>query len=55
VIVAIIGPKQEMVWFWQIWLFCGHLVLTYAVAFVVSLAFEAPLIAIMKLAFNEQR
>jgi len=36
------------------WQFCGHLSLSYAVAVVVSLAFEAPMIGIMKLAFGEQ-
>ena len=36
-------------------MFCGHLVLTYALAFGISLAFEAPVIRIMKLAFGEQK
>jgi len=41
--------------FVQTWLFCAYLVFAYALAFVVSVAFEAPVIRIMKLAFGERR
>jgi peptidoglycan/LPS O-acetylase OafA/YrhL len=36
-------------------LFCGHLVLSYGIAFVVSVAFEAPVIGIMKLVLSRRK
>ena len=32
----------------QIYVFCGHLCLSYAVAFVVSLTFESPMMGLEK-------
>jgi peptidoglycan/LPS O-acetylase OafA/YrhL len=36
-------------------LFCGHLVLSYGIAFVVSMAFETPVIGIMKLVLSHRK
>ena len=35
--------------FFQAWLFCGHLCITFAAAFLLSLAFESPMMGLERI------
>ena len=41
--------------FFQVYLFCGNLCLSYAVAFIVSLAFESPMMGLEKVLLGREK
>ena len=49
------GLILKLLFSFQIYLFLGHLCMTYMVAFVCSLAFEAPFMALEKLILRKGR